>query len=91
MFGHFRVRLALEELPFPEGRVHVSHRCRDSVTGSSVRDQHHGGRWWPGGPRGDGLFLLPAGSTQTRHIPEDGPSGFHLQSVSKLLLVISCV
>ncbi|DAA22279.1 TPA: GRAM domain containing 1B-like isoform 2 [Bos taurus] len=32
-----------------------------------------------------------AGSTQTRHIPEDGPSGFHLQSVSKLLLVISCV
>ncbi|XP_012923300.1 GRAM domain-containing protein 1B isoform X7 [Heterocephalus glaber] len=32
-----------------------------------------------------------AGSTQTRHIPEDAPSGFHLQSVSKLLLVISCV
>ncbi|XP_075402851.1 protein Aster-B isoform X2 [Tenrec ecaudatus] len=32
-----------------------------------------------------------AGSTQTRHIPEDSPSGFHLQSVSKLLLVISCV
>ncbi|KAM8812414.1 protein Aster-B isoform 3-T3 [Rhynchonycteris naso] len=32
-----------------------------------------------------------AGSTQTRHIPEDTPSGFHLQSVSKLLLVISCV
>ncbi|KAM9079379.1 protein Aster-B isoform 7-T8 [Megaptera novaeangliae] len=32
-----------------------------------------------------------AGSTQTRHIPEDGPNGFHLQSVSKLLLVISCV
>ncbi|XP_036281888.2 protein Aster-B isoform X6 [Pipistrellus kuhlii] len=32
-----------------------------------------------------------AGSTQTRHIPEDMPSAFHLQSVSKLLLVISCV
>ncbi|KAM6173108.1 protein Aster-B isoform 3-T3 [Erethizon dorsatum] len=32
-----------------------------------------------------------AGSTQTRHIPEDTPSSFHLQSVSKLLLVISCV
>ncbi|XP_066115896.1 protein Aster-B isoform X1 [Saccopteryx bilineata] len=32
-----------------------------------------------------------AGSTQTRHIPEDTSSGFHLQSVSKLLLVISCV
>ncbi|XP_045151054.1 protein Aster-B isoform X2 [Echinops telfairi] len=32
-----------------------------------------------------------AGSTQTRHIPEDSASGFHLQSVSKLLLVISCV
>lgn len=32
-----------------------------------------------------------AGSTQTRHIPEDTPDGFHLQSVSKLLLVISCV
>ncbi|XP_060035839.1 protein Aster-B isoform X2 [Erinaceus europaeus] len=32
-----------------------------------------------------------AGSTQTRHIPEDTPSGFHLQSVSKLLLIISCV
>ncbi|MXQ81466.1 hypothetical protein E5288_WYG005926 [Bos mutus] len=32
-----------------------------------------------------------AGSTQTRQIPEDSPSGFHLQSVSKLLLVISCV
>ncbi|XP_032141025.1 protein Aster-B isoform X9 [Sapajus apella] len=32
-----------------------------------------------------------AGSTQTRHIPEDTPNGFHLQSVSKLLLVISCV
>ncbi|XP_014640494.1 PREDICTED: GRAM domain-containing protein 1B [Ceratotherium simum simum] len=32
-----------------------------------------------------------AGSTQTRHIPEDAPNGFHLQSVSKLLLVISCV
>ncbi|XP_058400945.1 protein Aster-B isoform X1 [Diceros bicornis minor] len=31
------------------------------------------------------------GSTQTRHIPEDAPNGFHLQSVSKLLLVISCV
>ncbi|XP_046541627.1 protein Aster-B isoform X2 [Equus quagga] len=31
------------------------------------------------------------GSTQTRHIPEDTPNGFHLQSVSKLLLVISCV
>ncbi|KAM5311279.1 protein Aster-B isoform 5-T5 [Glossophaga mutica] len=32
-----------------------------------------------------------AGSTQTRHVPEDTTSGFHLQSVSKLLLVISCV
>ncbi|XP_072585581.1 protein Aster-B isoform X2 [Vulpes vulpes] len=32
-----------------------------------------------------------AGSTQTRHIPEDTPNGFHLQSVSKLLLIISCV
>uniref|UniRef100_A0A452J3J5 VASt domain-containing protein n=1 Tax=Gopherus agassizii TaxID=38772 RepID=A0A452J3J5_9SAUR len=32
-----------------------------------------------------------AGSTQTRHVPEDSPSGFHLQSVSKLLVVISCV
>ncbi|CAK6440451.1 unnamed protein product [Pipistrellus nathusii] len=32
-----------------------------------------------------------AGSTQTRHIPEDMPNAFHLQSVSKLLLVISCV
>ncbi|XP_011730426.2 protein Aster-B isoform X1 [Macaca nemestrina] len=32
-----------------------------------------------------------AGSTQTRHIPEDTPNGFHLQSVSRLLLVISCV
>uniref|UniRef100_A0A673VF06 GRAM domain containing 1B n=1 Tax=Suricata suricatta TaxID=37032 RepID=A0A673VF06_SURSU len=32
-----------------------------------------------------------AGSTQTRHVPEDTPNGLHLQSVSKLLLVISCV
>ncbi|XP_032085002.1 protein Aster-B isoform X4 [Thamnophis elegans] len=32
-----------------------------------------------------------AGSTQTRHIPEESPGTFHLQSVSKLLLVISCV
>ncbi|XP_063112029.1 protein Aster-B isoform X4 [Cavia porcellus] len=32
-----------------------------------------------------------AGSTQTRHIPEDAPSGLHLQSVSKLLMIISCV
>lgn len=40
---------------------------------------------------GQGLFVLPAGSTQTRHIPEDTPNGFHLQSVSKLLLIISCV
>ncbi|XP_036994194.1 protein Aster-B isoform X1 [Artibeus jamaicensis] len=32
-----------------------------------------------------------AGSTQTRHVPEDTANGFHLQSVSKLLLVISCV
>ncbi|KAM9255812.1 protein Aster-B isoform 1-T1 [Cariama cristata] len=32
-----------------------------------------------------------AGSTQTRHIPEESPSGFHLQSVSKLLFVISFV
>lgn len=32
-----------------------------------------------------------AGSTQTRYIPEDTPSALHLQSVSKLLLVISCV
>uniref|UniRef100_A0A803JA53 GRAM domain-containing 1B n=1 Tax=Xenopus tropicalis TaxID=8364 RepID=A0A803JA53_XENTR len=30
-----------------------------------------------------------AGSTQTRHVPEEKPS--HLQSISKLLLVISCV
>lgn len=35
--------------------------------------------------------FFPAGSTQTRHIPEDTPTGFHLHSVSKLLLVISCV
>ncbi|XP_023576816.1 GRAM domain-containing protein 1B isoform X1 [Octodon degus] len=34
---------------------------------------------------------VAAGSTQTRHIPEDTPNGFHLQSVSRLLLVISCV
>uniref|UniRef100_A0A8C8SY25 GRAM domain containing 1B n=1 Tax=Pelusios castaneus TaxID=367368 RepID=A0A8C8SY25_9SAUR len=32
-----------------------------------------------------------AGSTQTRHIPEDSPGSFHLQSVSKLLVIISCV
>ncbi|NXI97457.1 GRM1B protein, partial [Psophia crepitans] len=32
-----------------------------------------------------------AGSTQTRHIPEESPSGFHLQNVSKLLLVVSFV
>ncbi|EMP29040.1 GRAM domain-containing protein 1B [Chelonia mydas] len=32
-----------------------------------------------------------AGSTQTRHVPEDNSGGFHLQSVSKLLVVISCV
>ncbi|XP_025055786.1 GRAM domain-containing protein 1B isoform X3 [Alligator sinensis] len=32
-----------------------------------------------------------AGSTQTRHVPEESPSRFHLQSVSKLLLIISCV
>uniref|UniRef100_A0A7M4E3G2 GRAM domain containing 1B n=1 Tax=Crocodylus porosus TaxID=8502 RepID=A0A7M4E3G2_CROPO len=32
-----------------------------------------------------------AGSTQTRHVPEESPGGFHLQSVSKLLLIISCV
>ncbi|XP_006116684.2 protein Aster-B isoform X1 [Pelodiscus sinensis] len=32
-----------------------------------------------------------AGSTQTRHVSEDSPGGFHLQSVSKLLVVISCV
>ncbi|CAO2624405.1 Protein Aster-B [Lemmus lemmus] len=32
-----------------------------------------------------------AGSTQTRHIPEDTPNGFHLQSVSNLLVVINCV
>ncbi|ETE59875.1 GRAM domain-containing protein 1B, partial [Ophiophagus hannah] len=31
-----------------------------------------------------------AGSTQTRHVPEESPSSFHLQSVSKLLLIISC-
>lgn len=36
-------------------------------------------------------LLSPTGSTQTRHVPEDTPNGFHLQSVSKLLLVISCV
>lgn len=34
---------------------------------------------------------VSSGSTQTRHIPEESPSGFHLQSVSKLLLVISFV
>lgn len=44
-----------------------------------------------GGHDGDSLFIFPTGSTQTRHIPEDSPNGFHLQSVSKLLLVISCV
>lgn len=43
------------------------------------------------GREGNGCFVFPAGSTQTRHIPEDTPNGFHLQSVSKLLLVISCV
>lgn len=59
MFGPFPVPLALQELPFPEGRVHVSRRCHDSVTGSSVRDQHHAGRWWAGGPRGDDLFPSP--------------------------------
>ncbi|XP_074705096.1 protein Aster-B isoform X4 [Strix aluco] len=32
-----------------------------------------------------------AGSTQTRHSPEESPSGFHLQSVSKMFLVISFV
>ncbi|XP_029429846.1 protein Aster-B isoform X4 [Rhinatrema bivittatum] len=32
-----------------------------------------------------------AGSTQTRHVPEERQSGLHLQSVSKLLLIISCV
>ncbi|XP_069470192.1 protein Aster-B isoform X3 [Ambystoma mexicanum] len=32
-----------------------------------------------------------AGSTQTRHFSEDRRGGRHLQSVSKLLLVISCV
>ncbi|XP_067420547.1 protein Aster-B isoform X2 [Emydura macquarii macquarii] len=32
-----------------------------------------------------------AGSTQTRHVPEDSPGSFHLQSVSKLLVIISCV
>lgn len=37
------------------------------------------------------LNKLSLGSTQTRHIPEESPSGFHLQSVSKLLLVISFV
>ena len=31
-----------------------------------------------------------AGSMQTRHITEATPNGFHLQSVSQLLLVISC-
>ncbi|KAM6431665.1 protein Aster-B isoform 4-T6 [Liasis olivaceus] len=38
-----------------------------------------------------GRIKRVAGSTQTRHIPEESPSSFHLQSVSKLLLVISCV
>ncbi|XP_033028530.1 protein Aster-B isoform X6 [Lacerta agilis] len=38
-----------------------------------------------------GRIKRVAGSTQTRHIPEESPSGFHLQSVSKLLLIISCV
>ncbi|NWY65056.1 GRM1B protein, partial [Erithacus rubecula] len=37
------------------------------------------------------MHPLSSGSTQTRHIPEESPSGFHLQSVSKLLLVISFV
>uniref|UniRef100_A0A6I8PJR8 GRAM domain containing 1B n=1 Tax=Ornithorhynchus anatinus TaxID=9258 RepID=A0A6I8PJR8_ORNAN len=32
-----------------------------------------------------------AGSTQTRLIPEENSEGIHLQSVSKLLLIISCV
>ncbi|XP_060539178.1 protein Aster-B isoform X1 [Pantherophis guttatus] len=38
-----------------------------------------------------GRIKRVAGSTQTRHIPEESSSSFHLQSVSKLLLVISCV
>ncbi|KAJ7305002.1 hypothetical protein JRQ81_010753 [Phrynocephalus forsythii] len=38
-----------------------------------------------------GRIKRVAGSTQTRHIPEESPGGFHLQSVSKLLLIISCV
>ncbi|XP_015670347.1 protein Aster-B [Protobothrops mucrosquamatus] len=38
-----------------------------------------------------GRIKRVAGSTQTRHIPEESPSSFHLQNVSKLLLVISCV
>nr|XP_020647977.1 GRAM domain-containing protein 1B isoform X2 [Pogona vitticeps] len=38
-----------------------------------------------------GRIKRVAGSTQTRHIPEESPAGFHLQSVSKLLLIISCV
>lgn len=55
--------------------------CVTAVTAARGCVSHHG----------DGLFILPTGSTQTRHIPEDTPNGFHLQSVSKLLLVISCV
>ncbi|XP_044295463.1 protein Aster-B isoform X4 [Varanus komodoensis] len=38
-----------------------------------------------------GRIKRVTGSTQTRHIPEESPTGFHQQSVSKLLLVISCV
>ncbi|XP_062995187.1 protein Aster-B isoform X3 [Elgaria multicarinata webbii] len=38
-----------------------------------------------------GRIKRVAGSTQTRHIPEESPSSFHQQSVSKLLLIISCV
>lgn len=49
---------------------------------------------WADG-RGTAFLSLNAavssGSTQTRHVPEESPGGFHLQSVSKLLLVISFV
>ncbi|XP_055797841.1 protein Aster-B isoform X3 [Salvelinus fontinalis] len=37
------------------------------------------------------VACLPAGSTQTRHIPDHVPGGLALYSVSKLLLIISFV
>lgn len=84
--------LALEEpdLLLVEGQVHLAYQgistgsslpCPEVLCMTRVMSVQGG----------DGLSILPAGSTQTRHIPEDTPNGFHLQSVSKLLLVISCV